>query len=120
VVKMEDEKPKEEAQEKHEEESVQIKTVKKPFYDQNIELDFECKKRGHKEKITKRVYSVKNVIEPAVTAEVEIVTKCETVKTLNDFKEDSAAEETGEKKPEEKPEEKKEEVEGILSSVLGK
>jgi len=113
---MADEKDKEKDEKQPEQkpdEKTEQKSDKKPFYDQNIELDFECKKCQHKEKIVKRVYSVKKVIEPAVAAEVEIVTRCETVKTLNDFteKKDEEPKKTPDKKGEKEPT-------GILDSVL--
>jgi len=58
---------------------------RKPFFDYDIEINHECKNCGHKEIIIKRVTGTKKVITPAIPAEVEIVVKAETVKTLNDF-----------------------------------
>lgn len=102
--------------EKETTENEEQKKDKKPFYDQNIEFEHECSKCKNKDKVVKRVYSVKKVIEPAVAAQVEIVTTCETVKTLNDFNDEKKGEDTKKKTPQ-NPD--NEEEKGAIEKALG-
>jgi hypothetical protein len=92
----------------------------KPFYDQTLEIPYECEKCKHQGKVIRRVYSIKKVITEPVKAEYDIQHFVEPVSTVKDFvdgEKPKDEQEDEEKKEEDNPEEEEDASEGSDSMI---